>query len=122
MAEIGIDISGQRAKHLNEFRRQQFAWLITVCDRAWQDCAAVPGVENPAHWGIEDPAAAEGPFEEQLEVYRRVQSDIRNRLHMFILAAGRPDVRRWVPVCFCWPWSARASPQTGSPTTQRRRF
>jgi arsenate reductase len=93
MAEIGVDITAHRAKHLDEFRGQEFSWLITVCDRAWQECSAVPGVENPAHWGIEDPAEAGGDWEERLAVFRRVHSDIGNRLHMFILAAGRPDLR-----------------------------
>lgn len=93
MAEIGVDISGHRAKHLDEFRGQAFEWLITVCDRAWHECAAVPGVDNPAHWGIEDPAEATGGWDERLTVFRRVRTDIGNRLHMFILAAGRPDLK-----------------------------
>lgn len=92
MAEIGIDINGHRAKALDEFRGQSFDWLITVCDRAWQECASVPGVENPAHWGIDDPAEATGDWEERVAAFREVRSDIGNRLHMFILAAGRPDV------------------------------
>lgn len=96
MAEVGIDISGHRAKALGDFAGQEFGWLITVCDRAWQECSAVPGVENPAHWGIEDPADAQGSDEERLAVFRRVRGDIGNRLHMFILAASRPDVE--VPV------------------------
>ena len=98
LAEIGIDISHHRAKPLSHFAGQDFGWLITVCDRAWQECSAVPGVENPAHWGIEDPAEATGSDEERLEVFRRVRNDIGNRLHMFILAAGRTDVQIPVPM------------------------
>ena len=93
MAEIGIDIGLQHAKPLSEFAGQEFGWLVTVCDRAWQECSAVPGVENPAHWGMEDPAEAEGDEEERLMVFRRVRTDLGNRLHMFILAAGRADVQ-----------------------------
>lgn len=93
MVEIGIDISSQRAKHLDEFRGQSFDWLITVCDRAWQECSAVPGVESPAHWGIEDPADASGDWEERVAAFRHVRTDLGTRLHMFILAAGRPDVK-----------------------------
>jgi len=92
MAELGIDISAHRAKALSEFAGQEFSWLVTVCDRAWQECSAVPGVENPAHWGIEDPAGATGGEEERLAVFRRVRNDIGNRLHVFILAAGRTDL------------------------------
>ena len=98
MDEIGIDIRGHRAKHLAEFRGQEFGWLITVCDRAWRECSAVPGVENPAHWGIEDPAAVEGDEAERLAAFRAVRQDISNRLHMFILAAGRSDIRDPNPI------------------------
>lgn len=93
MAEIGIDISAHRPNHLAEFRGQSFDWLIMVCDRAWQECSAVPGVETPAHWGIEDPTEATGDWEERLAAFRRVRTDIGNRLHMFILAAGRADMK-----------------------------
>ena len=92
MDEIGIDIGAHRAKPLAEFRGQEFAWLITVCDRAWRECSSVPGVENPAHWGIEDPAEVQGHLAERLAAFRTVRHDIGNRLHMFILAAGRADI------------------------------
>ncbi len=94
MKEIEIDISGQRSKGLDEFVGQEFEWLITVCDRARTECSNIPGVANPAHWGIEDPSSAEGTDEERLAVFRDVRDDIRNRLHIFILAASRDDVPR----------------------------
>lgn len=98
MAEVGIDISGHRSKTLDEFRGQSFEWLITVCDRARTECSNVPGVANPAHWGIEDPSLAEGDDEDRLAVFRRVRDDISQRMHMFILAGGRADVPRPEPV------------------------
>ncbi len=94
MAEVGIDISGHRSKTLDEFRGQSFDWLITVCDRARTACANVPGVANPAHWGIEDPSLAEGGEEARLAAFRRVRDDISQRMHMFILAGGRSDTVR----------------------------
>ncbi len=38
MREIGIDISGHRAKHLDEFGRRAFDYVLTVCDQANEAC------------------------------------------------------------------------------------
>jgi arsenate reductase len=92
MAEIGLDLAGQRSKTIDEFRGQAFDWFITVCDEAQQNCPVLPGVENAAHWNIEDPSLAQGAPEERLNVFRRVRDQIRNRLRLFILAGGREDV------------------------------
>jgi arsenate reductase len=92
MAELGIDISGQHSKSVDEFVGQQFAWVITVCDRARESCPYFPGAEQTAHWGFDDPAEAQGTDEERLDVFRRVPDEIRDRLRMFILAASRTDL------------------------------
>jgi arsenate reductase len=92
MAELGIDISAQRSKSVDDFVGQQFAWVITVCDRARESCPYFPGAEQTAHWGFDDPAEAQGTDEERLQVFRRVRDEIRDRLRMFILAASRTDL------------------------------
>ena len=92
MDEIGIDISAQRSKTIDEFRGQSFDWFITVCDEAQQNCPVLPGVRDVAHWSIEDPSAATGAPEERLEVFRTARNRIRDRLHVFMLAAGRADL------------------------------
>jgi arsenate reductase len=43
MQRRGIDISGQRSKHLNEYLDQPFDFLITVCDQATETCLSFPG-------------------------------------------------------------------------------
>jgi len=92
MNEIGMDISGQRSKTIEEFRGQSFEWFITVCDEAQKNCPVLPGVQEIAHWSIEDPSLAEGQADEQLEAFRRARDLIRNRLRVFILAGGRPEL------------------------------
>lgn len=91
MKEIGLDISGQRSKTIDEFRGQSFEWFITVCDQAQQTCPVLPGVQEVAHWSIEDPSLAEGTPDERLAAFRRARDLIRNRLRLFILAGGRAD-------------------------------
>ena len=60
MKEIGIDISGHRSKHLNEFLQKPIETVITVCGNADQACPMFPGQVNRYHWGFDDPAKADG--------------------------------------------------------------
>ena len=83
MKELGIDVSGQQSKDVQEFFGQPFDFVITVCDFAKQNCPIFPG-SAPIHWGFDDPADA--PPNEQLRVFRRVRDEIRHRLHLFLLA------------------------------------
>ena len=77
LAEIGIDISGHRSKHLDEFLASDIETVITVCGNADQVCPMFPGQVNRHHWGFDDPAHATGSEEEQMEVFRRVRDEIR---------------------------------------------
>src|SRR5436190_20276797 len=43
MSEIGIDISGNRSKCLDEFLETPFDYVITVCDDASETCLVFPG-------------------------------------------------------------------------------
>jgi arsenate reductase len=89
MREIGIDISGHRSKHLDEFLNQSVETVITVCGNADQACPMFPGQVNRHHWGFDDPAHATGSDEEVLAVFRRVRDEIRRVFEAY--AAGRID-------------------------------
>ena len=85
MAEIGIDISGQRSKSLTEYLgKEHFGYLITVCDHAAANCPMFPGVANRLHWSLVDPAAAEGSDEERMEVFRRVRDRLAALIDEFL--------------------------------------
>jgi arsenate reductase (thioredoxin) len=92
MREIGIDISGQTSKSIAPFIGEAFNWVITVCDAAKESCPVVPGAEQQAHWSIDDPSAVEGDEEARLEAFRTARDIIRDRVHIFMLAAGRQDL------------------------------
>jgi arsenate reductase len=89
MQEIGIDITGHRSKHLNEFLREPVETVITVCGNADQACPAFPHQANRYHWDFEDPARAGGTEQEQLVVFRRVRDEMRKVFEAY--AAGRND-------------------------------
>jgi len=92
MDEIGIDISPQQSKSLERYLHEPFDWLITVCDTARQNCPVFPGVEQTAHWGVDDPTEETGGEEAKLEAFRRARDDLRSRIRLFITAASRPDL------------------------------
>jgi arsenate reductase len=89
MREIGIDISGHRSKHMNDFLQQPVETVVTVCGNADQACPIFPGQLNRHHWGFDDPAHATGSEEEKLAVFRRVRDEIKRVFEAY--ADGRRD-------------------------------
>jgi arsenate reductase (thioredoxin) len=77
LKEIGIDISGHRSKHMDEFLNRRITTVITVCGNADQACPMFPGQVNRHHWGFDDPAHAKGTEDEILAEFRRVRDQIR---------------------------------------------
>lgn len=87
MAELGIDISGQRSKTTADLGGQRFDYVITVCDDAKEACPYYGNAAQQIHWGFDDPAAATGTEDEQLATYRRVRDEIASRIDEFVGAA-----------------------------------
>lgn len=67
----GIDIAGQRSKHLDVFRRQPFDEVISLCDLVREACPELPGHPEPVHWSMADPSA--GHEEDDASAYRAFQ-------------------------------------------------
>lgn len=84
MTEIGIDISKHRSKSVMEFIKQDFDYVITVCDNAQKICPAFPGEHEKIHWDLEDPVASEGSEEERIAVFRRIRDEIEQRIKDWI--------------------------------------
>lgn len=84
MDERGIDIHGQRSKHLNEYIKEPFDYVITVCDSAAETCPLFPGKAERIHWSFPDPAAIEGSDEEKLSSFRQVRDDIKKQLTAWV--------------------------------------
>jgi arsenate reductase len=87
MNELGIDISGQRSKHVDEVAGTAFDYVLTVCDQAREVCPVFPAQTQRLHHAFQDPAAVEGLEEERLAVFRRVRDEIRTYLKTFPPAA-----------------------------------
>jgi arsenate reductase (thioredoxin) len=84
MCELGIDISSQRSKNVDEFEGQPFDYVITVCDNARETCPIFFGGAEKIHHSFEDPPAAfVGPDEERMTIFRRVRDELRAYLREF---------------------------------------
>jgi len=80
MGELGIDISSQRSKSVEELGGEKFDLVITVCDRAAGECPIFPGDTEVMHMGFPDPAQATGTEDEIMAVFRQVRDDMRASL------------------------------------------
>lgn len=86
MGEIGIDISSNSPKMVDEFIKDPFDYVITVCGNAKENCPVFTGkVKHQLHIGFEDPAEATGTEEEVLEVFRDIRDQIKEKMHAFYL-------------------------------------
>jgi len=84
MAEIGIDISGQHAKSVDEFLGRPFEYVITVCERARETCPLFPHAARHLHWDLPDPSRIEGTHEERLVMFRRIRDQVGERVRALI--------------------------------------
>jgi arsenate reductase (thioredoxin) len=92
MNEIGIDISEQYPKTVEQFTGDSFDYVITVCDSARESCPYFSGkVKHRLHIGFEDPAGARGSEEEVLQVYRKVRDQIVEEFRGFYFRM-KPEV------------------------------
>ena len=80
MAEAGVDISGHKSQHIDEFRDVQLDCVITVCGHANENCPVFSGTTKVIHVGFDDPPklAKEAKYKnEALDCYRRVRDEIK---------------------------------------------
>lgn len=80
MQEIGIDISEQYSKSVNEFSGDFFDIVVTVCDYAKELCPAFGGEVEQLHWSIPDPVGVIGDEKQVLDAFRTVRDLIRGKI------------------------------------------
>lgn len=86
MSEIGIDLSQNHPKKVDQFVSDSFDFVITVCGNAKETCPVFIGkVGKQLHIGFEDPADATGTEEEILSEFRRIRDQIKEDFFKFFL-------------------------------------
>lgn len=88
LRERGYDTADLRSKSWDEFAKPgapSLDFVFTVCDNAaGEACPVWPGHPPTAHWGVEDPAAFEGPAEGQRDLFGRVYRELERRIEAFV--------------------------------------
>jgi len=84
----GLPTDGLRSKDMAEFEgtgSPQMHFVFTVCDQAAAEvCPVWPGHPMTAHWGVEDPAAANGDDRAKEAAFAKAFQELRNRIEIFV--------------------------------------
>lgn len=80
MGEVGIDISAQRSKSIDEVSGP-FDVCVTVCDA---NCPIPPSAGVQLRWKVPDPALARGSEAERLHAFRAVRDGIGRRVRTLV--------------------------------------
>ncbi|HEX2177023.1 MAG TPA: ArsR family transcriptional regulator [Nocardioidaceae bacterium] len=87
--QFGIDITGQRPRHLDTLAGQRFDHVITLCDKARETCPELPDHPRRIHWSIPDPATASDTGQAGYPAFRHTAADIDTRIrHLLPLLAS----------------------------------
>lgn len=84
MQELGLDISANRSKSVDEFNGQPFDLVVTVCGNAKDSCPVFLSAHKAYHWPFDDPADATGTDEEKMTMFRRVREEITSRIKAYL--------------------------------------
>ncbi len=76
MKEIGIDISKNRAKHLNEFAGKRFDYAVTLCSDDEDFCPFFPDAQEHLHHSVNEPIGSAKTEEGRLAAMRSMRDGI----------------------------------------------
>jgi ArsR family transcriptional regulator, arsenate/arsenite/antimonite-responsive transcriptional repressor / arsenate reductase (thioredoxin) len=92
--ECGIDLAGQRSKHLSVYARRRFDRVITLCDRVREVCPEFAGSPETIHWSIAEPAAGhpEDDHEASYPAFQQTAGELETRIRFLLAALAAPAV------------------------------
>lgn len=94
--EHGIDLAGQRSKHLSALAHQRFDRVVTLCDRVREVCPEFPGGPGTMHWSMADPTAgpaagpAAGDDEASYPAFQQTADELETRIGFLLAALAAP--------------------------------
>jgi protein-tyrosine-phosphatase len=94
MNKRGIDISGNRVEHVDEFVAQRFDVVITLCDRVREVCPEFPSHPDLVHWSVPDPALAGSNDRATLPAFARLVTELETRIGFLLDLLEESSTRR----------------------------
>src|SRR5215213_11517133 len=88
--EHGIELTGQRSKHLSVFAQQRFDRVISLCDRVREVCPEFPGRPETIHWSMPNPAAEPGDDEASYPAFQQTAEELETRIGFLVAALVNP--------------------------------
>jgi arsenate reductase (thioredoxin) len=86
MKEVGIDISRHSPKLVDQYLKDEWDYVITVCDDANETCPLFMGkVKYRLHMGFEDPSHATGSEDFIMSEFRRIRDMIKQEFWDFYI-------------------------------------
>jgi len=93
MAEAGVDISQHTPKMVDQYLKDEWDYVITVCDHANETCPVFFGkVKHRLHMGFEDPSHMSGTDEFIWSEFRRVRDEIKEGFYKFYIEQIKPQL------------------------------
>jgi arsenate reductase len=86
MKELGIDISGQISKVIDERLLNTMDIVVTLCDNAAEACPLTPAKIKRLHWPIKDPVGTTGTEAEIMREFRRARDEIKGKIQDFVIS------------------------------------
>lgn len=84
MQEAGIDISQHKPKSVDRYLKDEWDYVITVCDKAKETCPVFLGkVKHRLHMGFEDPSNFKGTDLQIMNDFRRIRDQIKSSFYKF---------------------------------------
>ena len=91
----GLDLAGQKSKHLDMFAGRRFDWVISLCDRVREVCPEFPGAPQTIHWSIANPATGDSD-DVTYKLFQQTAAELATRIDFLLalLAANSQKPRR----------------------------
>lgn len=84
MKEIGLDISNQKSKVIEEGLLKQMDIIVTLCGYAEELCPYTPPEIKRIHWPIKDPVGTIGAEQEIMNEFRHARDEIKEKVQKLI--------------------------------------
>lgn len=89
MERLGLDTSPLHSKSVAAFLDQPFDYVITLCNKAQQECLQFENAKQHISWDFEDPKSRSDP-----KPYDTTLMELNERIRMFVLVQSKDNGTR----------------------------